>query len=486
MVQNEDNMIGGFVAINTGIITNSYADTLLDSSSRLATFCFQNTGKLKRVFSKKGSKKKNYIKFCKQNNGLITDYFWYNPIKNTFNHEYMDITQSEKLTPLMLKEKYQWNFVNVWKEVENLKDLSFDMNYFFEIKENGEKAIHITSEQDLIHFAKNVNAGKEEYKHAHVVLRCDIDLKGKKWEPIGLNENCAFHGSFDGQGHTIQNFKVEGKTYEYAGFFGYLKGAQIANLHIDCIVGGTRYVGSMAGVNDGGVIYSTYATCRVHEGKFTGGFVAKNTGEIHKCFVEGKINKKLIIFPIIFGLILLFLILFLLIKFLFPKTEDVYKPVVIDPNVIKDDQESEVTTSGNVNKASFDFSQEIIIDYDTMVGSFDFRNPTRGNHDIVISVMISDEELKNKLGKTGRSESDQKQLEKSSDYQAQTQYTVLYKSGLIQRGYVLPVIQLASLDDGTKLPRGNYQAMVKLEFYNSDTNEKAIMSSNLPVEITIQ
>lgn len=486
MKNNGKNVIGGFVAVNTGVITNSFSNIDINTKSSLATFCYQNSGKIKKSFSKGIARKNDRAKFCVQNNGSISDYFWYSKAKEKFLSDYNESLNGNELSPKLLKENYSWNFSNLWKNVNSLDDMQFDMNIFFEKRENNQNVIIISNDKELIDFATNVNLGKQEYKNANVVLTKDINLKGKKWTPIGTSENCAFTGTFDGQGHTVENFKIGNKEYGYAGFFGYLKNAQIFNLHVDCVVKGERYVGALAGYNDGGVIFSCYATCKIYEGLFTGGLVGKNTGEIHKCFVEGKICVAIVILPILIALIILLLILLLLYKTFFPKTDDVFKPVVIDPNVVKDPNKDEVTVSANENKASFDFSQVITVDSATMTGSFDFRNPTRGNHDIVVHVLISDKELKEKIGSTGRDNSEQNKIEKKEGYDPSTQMTELYKSGLIKRGYILPVIKISDLPDGTKLPAGTYEAIVKLEFYNSETNEKAIMTSNLPVELIIQ
>ena len=135
----------------------------------------------------------------------------------------------------------------------------------------------IACAQDLIDFAAAVNNGGSliEYMNdeGKVVLLDDIDMTGvTNWTPIGNakmtsynpTDGVAFSGHFDGQGHSILNFKmtpdlasskVEGRTY---GLFGFLQNATVENLTIGAAEGdnseltfsadGTTDVGVFAGV----------------------------------------------------------------------------------------------------------------------------------------------------------------------------------------------------------------------------------------------
>ncbi len=47
----------------------------------------------------------------------------------------------------------------------------------------------------------------DSFKGKTVKLASDISLNGKEWTPIGVGSN-RFSGKFDGQGHTISNFKI--------------------------------------------------------------------------------------------------------------------------------------------------------------------------------------------------------------------------------------------------------------------------------------
>ncbi|MBO5234272.1 MAG: hypothetical protein J6B27_00995, partial [Alistipes sp.] len=47
----------------------------------------------------------------------------------------------------------------------------------------------------------------DSFKGKTIKLASDISLNGKEWTPIGVGSN-RFSGKFDGQGHTISNFKI--------------------------------------------------------------------------------------------------------------------------------------------------------------------------------------------------------------------------------------------------------------------------------------
>lgn len=118
-------------------------------------------------------------------------------------------------------------------------------------------AIEIETAEDLRNLADKVNKG-ESYAGKTVVLAADIDLGGLAFTPIGTVEH-PFEGTFDGQGHTIANLRVDDSAY--AGLFGCVaspsKGtaATIKDLTIDGVtISNTSlntsdgiYVGALAG-----------------------------------------------------------------------------------------------------------------------------------------------------------------------------------------------------------------------------------------------
>lgn len=87
--------------------------------------------------------------------------------------------------------------------------------------------ININSADDLRSFRDRVNAQDKEAMYATVNLNTDIDLGGEEWVPIGLipysseekNKYC-FMGTFNGNNHTISNFKITNPELCSAGLFG--------------------------------------------------------------------------------------------------------------------------------------------------------------------------------------------------------------------------------------------------------------------------
>lgn len=64
----------------------------------------------------------------------------------------------------------------------------------------------IETASQLAFLAQEVNSGID-YKGKYIVLDRDLDLNNREWMPIG-NGTYSFHGIFDGNGHTISNFKI--------------------------------------------------------------------------------------------------------------------------------------------------------------------------------------------------------------------------------------------------------------------------------------
>ena len=100
----------------------------------------------------------------------------------------------------------------------------------------------ITTVDELMQFAADVNAGKYDGKTDAVVsLESDLDLSGKTWTSIGCADSNAnvphyFSGKFYGNGHTISNLDFSDTygniLYESLGFFGYIENAEISDLTV--------------------------------------------------------------------------------------------------------------------------------------------------------------------------------------------------------------------------------------------------------------
>lgn len=92
---------------------------------------------------------------------------------------------------------------------------------------------------------------------ANAVLTDDIDMSelGEEEEllPIGVSD-APFTGVFDGQNHTIKNFKMENASGDKLGFFGFIKNAELKNFSID------GYISYFGGTGVGAIGWSEGST----------------------------------------------------------------------------------------------------------------------------------------------------------------------------------------------------------------------------------
>jgi len=152
----------------------------------------------------------------------------------------------------------------------------------------------------------------------------DIDLNGVDFNIIA-SQYYPFHGTFDGNNHTISNFSYTFPETTGVGLFGYVSNGQIRNLglidpnvHVDigefhgCLVGllaagtvtrcyvesgsitGQDELGGLVGENgSGGVIMNCYFTGNATGKENVGGLVGQNQGSITTSYsyadVEGRI-----------------------------------------------------------------------------------------------------------------------------------------------------------------------------------------------------
>lgn len=154
--------------------------------------------------------------------------------------------------------------------------------------------------------------------NGHYTLMADIDASetnlwegGKGFKPIRF-----FNGIFDGNNHFIRNLYINRDNESYVGLFGMMHG-NINNLGLDNVtVKGKRYVGGIAGLNNGvveksyvvgsvlatedyvgtlvgsnlGNVYKSYATGTVSGGEYVGGLCGDNLGTISTCYSASKVE----------------------------------------------------------------------------------------------------------------------------------------------------------------------------------------------------
>ncbi len=156
---------------------------------------------------------------------------------------------------------------------------------------SAETACEIANGEQLAFLAQQVNGGTD-YEGKFFKLTADIDLGGKEWTPIGGYYHC-FKGTFDGDGHTVSNFKIN-KPDDYCidiGLFGKNNGT-IMNLGVEnAEITGYDYVGGVCGENNG-TIQNCYNTGTVKGKTNVGGVCGYNGGTIQNCYNTGAVKGE--------------------------------------------------------------------------------------------------------------------------------------------------------------------------------------------------
>ena len=149
----------------------------------------------------------------------------------------------------------------------------------------------IATPQDLLQFAKYVNAGNPEC-NARLVSSIDLASVSSQWVPIGTPSQ-PFRGSFDGAFHPI--------THLPGMLFGTTDGASISRVAIE---GGTVRMNTSYAAHTGSLVGAcgtgrpTSITLSYSKANLTGctsdagGLVGKMYGSIDNCFFAGTINAS--------------------------------------------------------------------------------------------------------------------------------------------------------------------------------------------------
>ena len=120
-------------------------------------------------------------------------------------------------------------------------------------------------------------------------------ITGAGWLPIGTRTH-GFDTTFDGNGHTVSNLFID-RTGRFnnpgaVGLFGSIARSGVIRgiwlVGVD--VAGVRYIGGLAGENDGGAISGSYATGDVAGSSgYVGGLAGENEGVIRGSYATGSV-----------------------------------------------------------------------------------------------------------------------------------------------------------------------------------------------------
>ena len=462
-------LLGGLVALNNSYIKDCYAKIKLRGSQSSGGFVGCNYGEIYDCWAQTDSLKgKIMAGFAAKNEGILEHVFFIDDRKKKkkkYIDEELELAQEAAM-------QFPWNKETCW-EAEDFPPL-FKHDYFYIQSGYSEKVIEINTLEDLVEVTKHINQGERDYQSAVYNLMADIDCKGKKINPIGEDDSIPFKGIFNGNGHLIENFKIKGKKRKYGGLFGCLRDAKIMNLTVDGIIADAEYAGGIAGMMEGGIISCCGSAIHIEANKYAGGLVGKNRdGILVKTYAVGTIREKGRPW---FLLLLLLPLLYLLLKMGIP-----YPAVPVDGNV---QRLTDGLKPGGGNTAAFEFNRLIV--FKDGIGELNFYNPGNSTQDIVVKLTITDEELINQLGDAHRTLFDQKRLEILANYDPKLTRQELAVTGRIPAGSSLMVLELKTLQDGTELPPGTYTAIIELTFYDTESQEKALLNSQLPVGIRIE
>ena len=140
-------------------------------------------------------------------------------------------------------------------------------------------------------------AGTAANYNKYFILTADIDMAGQTFtkaiiapdtnSSLSGFQGTAFTGTFDGNGHNITHFTINGGLYNsYIGLFGYINGGSVKNLGIENFsVNGASYIGGLVGYNGSGSLTNCYSTGSVSGDSYIGGLVGYNiNGNISSCY----------------------------------------------------------------------------------------------------------------------------------------------------------------------------------------------------------
>jgi The GLUG motif len=148
----------------------------------------------------------------------------------------------------------------------------------------------IATKADLLALAANTG----DYSKCFI-LTADINMGGQVFTTaiIASGPPFIFNGTFDGNGHKITNFTINGGSNSYLGLFGNTtSNGSVKNLGIEnCSVSGNYSIGGLVGMNYGN-ISNCYSTGSVSgfPSSSAGGLVGMNYGIISNCYSTGSVS----------------------------------------------------------------------------------------------------------------------------------------------------------------------------------------------------
>ena len=427
---------GGFAGTNTGTITDCYCIYKASRKNSKRGFCGKNTGEIRTSFANyKGDMIELY-----NSKGNSTD----KVIRKASDAAFLGFDVEH--TWSYSDDKYRLRFID-------------DRWHTDDKKPADAKPILIKSVEAFFKFISAVNDGDDRLIGAYIKVAADIDCGGRTITPIGSSFQSGFKGVFDGDSHTISNFKIVGKEIGNYGLFGCLRGAVI-NLSVDGKVRGEGNVGSLCGHNFGYISCCGAVTVVRGSGDklHMGGLVGYNEGEVEKSYVAVSVHGAIVpVIPI--GMVAAGASLVGTVGFMaIPATEaidQIYAPVKPDEHQIIIDKEEAPPGNGAANTLAFGFNETLHVNSDTGDVYINLTNPSYSTHKFVATLETADGGV------------------------------VMAESGAIEPGHGLESMHLTG-DGYDAINSGVRDGMVVLTPYDAVDDSKSMVDSKLPVTIVIE
>ena len=200
----------------------------------------------------------------------------------------------EKIEPQEKSKEEPPEGISLLMEEENSTAVSENETADFEGEGTAANPYKIQNVDDLKLLAENVNNG-EAYANTYFKLTANIDLNNEpNWTPIGKS-GLPFQGTFDGYGYQITNLKISNGG-QYAGLFGYTKGAVIKNCNVTGEINGYNYTGGIVGSAN---VNTKIRNCSFQgnvegNGEKRGGIVGHTSigCDVSGCFVTGTVTGE--------------------------------------------------------------------------------------------------------------------------------------------------------------------------------------------------
>lgn len=178
---------------------------------------------------------------------------------------------------------------------------------------------YVSTPEDLVGLAKLVRGNKPDnyidFRGKTIILKNDIDFEGRMFSGIGEygETEYYFNGTFDGQNHTIKNYRLQCNNYliglfNIVGTYGTVKNVEVGDdVKFIESTPDSKNIGRLVGNNKGVVencyskadfkaqIIKTYKDISddgIEKQTYMAGLISNNEGIIRNCYTTGYITAQ--------------------------------------------------------------------------------------------------------------------------------------------------------------------------------------------------